>query len=355
MAKNLATETILFVDDEESILNALRRELIDEEYRCLFALSGAQALKIMENEDVSVIVSDMKMPEIDGLRLLKLVKEKYPQTVRIVLSGYTQLPQILVTINQAEVFKFLTKPWGSELKSVILQAIGYHQLQKERDKFEQLLNLKYDETTSILEKIENIILAARNGNRLFAEMGMLAFDLAAEALDTPEKRIAAKKQLSLASSLLLALSQMDFEEYRDIEIGLLCENIKLMLMGEHIPSVDIDAADALPATVKTRYKTLSQFISTVIRELTKAPHDFHVKLKPHFIKSELPRKFELTCTVSPVGGQAVPVNGYEERQAYVEMLNAFASRILSRSGGDFQGVITKDIVILKIAVKDYSK
>lgn len=354
MAKNLAAETILFVDDEESILNALRRELIDEEYRCLFALSGAQALKIMENEDVSVIVSDMKMPEIDGLRLLKLAKEKYPQIVRIVLSGYTQLPQILVTINQAEVFKFLTKPWGSELKSVILQAIGYHQLQEERDKFEQLLNLKYDETTSILEKIENVILAARNGNRLFAEMGMMALEMAAEALDTQEKRIAAKKQLSLASSLLLELSKMDFEEYSDIETGLLCEAIKLMLMGEHVSSVDIEAADTLP-TVKTRYKALSQFINAVIRELTKAPHGFHVELKPHFIESELPRKFELTCMVSPVGGQTVPESDYEEQQAYVDMLNVFAARILSLLGGGFQGMITKGIVILKIAVKDYSK
>ena len=162
MAKSLADDAVLFVDDEESILNALRRELADEDYRCLFALSGNQALNIMQQENVSVIISDMKMLEMDGLRLLKLVKEKYPTTVRVVLSGYTQLPQILVTINQAEIFKFLTKPWGSELKSVIHEAINYHQLQEDRIKIEQLLNLQNNESTDIIKKIKNTILAVRN-------------------------------------------------------------------------------------------------------------------------------------------------------------------------------------------------
>ena len=106
--------SVLFVDDEVNILNALRRGLIDEEYTCYFAISGQQALRIMEAEKIAVIVTDMRMPGMDGLALLKEVAAKWPLTVKIVLSGFTQLQQILATINQVDIFKFITKPWKLE-------------------------------------------------------------------------------------------------------------------------------------------------------------------------------------------------------------------------------------------------
>ena len=99
--------TVLFVDDEPHILNAIRRAITDEAFDGLFAESGAAALKIFEEQEVGVIVTDMRMPVMDGLALLKIVREKYPHTVRIVLSGYTQLSQILGTINHGEIFQFI--------------------------------------------------------------------------------------------------------------------------------------------------------------------------------------------------------------------------------------------------------
>jgi DNA-binding NtrC family response regulator len=74
-------EAVLFVDDEVNILNSLRRGLIDVDYKCFFASSGKEALEIMKENLISVIVTDMRMPEMDGLTLLKEVKEKYPMTV----------------------------------------------------------------------------------------------------------------------------------------------------------------------------------------------------------------------------------------------------------------------------------
>lgn len=86
--------TVLFVDDEIHILSSIRRATMDESFEALFASSGQEALQIFEKKEISVIVTDMRMPGMDGLALLKIVKEKYPQTVRIVLSGYTQLSQV---------------------------------------------------------------------------------------------------------------------------------------------------------------------------------------------------------------------------------------------------------------------
>jgi DNA-binding NtrC family response regulator len=131
----MANRTILFVDDEEKVLKSLQRGLLDEPYNLLFATSGKEALKILESNEVHVIVTDMRMPEMSGLELLRIVKEKYPKIVRLVLSGYTQVTTLLTAINQGEIFKFITKPWRleEEFRSVLQQAIDYYNLRNERD------------------------------------------------------------------------------------------------------------------------------------------------------------------------------------------------------------------------------
>ncbi len=127
--------TILFVDDEVRLLRSIERGLLDEPYHLLFAESGKDALKLLEENEVHIIVTDMRMPEMSGLDLLRIVKEKYPHIVRIVLSGYTQVTTLLTAINQGEIFRFITKPWKmeEEFKSVLRQAVDYHKLQAERD------------------------------------------------------------------------------------------------------------------------------------------------------------------------------------------------------------------------------
>ena len=99
--------TVLFVDDEERILNSLRRSLMDEPYETLFANSGSQALEILEQEHVHVIVSDLCMPEMGGLELLRIVKDGYPHIIRLVLSGNTDRELLLNAINQGEISRFI--------------------------------------------------------------------------------------------------------------------------------------------------------------------------------------------------------------------------------------------------------
>lgn len=128
--------TILFVDDEVRLLRSIERGLLDEPYNLLFAESGKQALELLEANEVHIIVTDMRMPEMSGLDLLRVVKEKYPHIVRIVLSGYTQVTTLLTAINQGEIFRFITKPWKmeEEFKGVLRQAVEYHKFQAQRDR-----------------------------------------------------------------------------------------------------------------------------------------------------------------------------------------------------------------------------
>lgn len=129
-------QTILFVDDETRLLRSIERGMLDEPYRLLFAESGKDALQLLADNEVHVLVTDMRMPEMTGLELLKLVKEQYPRIVRIVLSGYTQVTTLLTAINQGEIFRFITKPWKMEedFKPAIRQAIEQYNREAERDK-----------------------------------------------------------------------------------------------------------------------------------------------------------------------------------------------------------------------------
>jgi CheY-like chemotaxis protein len=106
--------TLLLVDDEDNILTALRRLLRRDGYRILIANGGHAALELLAVEKVDVIVSDQRMPNMTGVDFLRRVKELYPETVRIVLSGYTELQSITDAINEGAIYKFLTKPWEDE-------------------------------------------------------------------------------------------------------------------------------------------------------------------------------------------------------------------------------------------------
>ncbi|MBI3727458.1 MAG: EAL domain-containing protein [Burkholderiales bacterium] len=124
--------TLLLVDDEPNILNALKRLLRRDEYRILTADSGHEGLEILEKNRVDVIISDQRMPIMTGVDFLRNAKKKYPDTVRIILSGYTELQYITDAINEGAIYKFLTKPWDDEqIRANIREAFHYKEMEDE--------------------------------------------------------------------------------------------------------------------------------------------------------------------------------------------------------------------------------
>ncbi|MBC8061313.1 MAG: response regulator [Clostridiaceae bacterium] len=150
---------VLFVDDEVNILNAINRSIIDEEIDPLYATSGEKALLFFNENIISVIVTDMKMPNMSGLELLKRVKEISPNTVRIVLSGYTQLPQILTTVNSVGVFRYVTKPWEDEVEFLpaLRDAISFYNITSESKILKDKLETKNKMYEKGLELNKNLI------------------------------------------------------------------------------------------------------------------------------------------------------------------------------------------------------
>ncbi|NRY63737.1 HDOD domain-containing protein [Clostridium beijerinckii] len=108
------SKSILFVDDEKSILNSIRREFFDSPYDVYIANGGREALDILEKNHIDLIVSDMRMPEMDGYELLKRVKLLYPEVTRLILSGFTDEKTVFKSIYNNLAKLFITKPWKKD-------------------------------------------------------------------------------------------------------------------------------------------------------------------------------------------------------------------------------------------------
>jgi response regulator RpfG family c-di-GMP phosphodiesterase len=150
--------TLLCVDDEKNILNALKRLLRKEEFRILTGNSGQEGLQILAENKVHVVLSDQRMPEMNGTEFLKEVKKRYPDILRIILTGYTDVDSISEAINEGHIYKFFLKPWNDQnLKLEIRQAMEQYGLMQDNRKLHEQIIEQNEELKVINEDLENII------------------------------------------------------------------------------------------------------------------------------------------------------------------------------------------------------
>jgi response regulator RpfG family c-di-GMP phosphodiesterase len=122
---------LLIVDDEPNILRALKRLLRRDGYHITTAVGAMEGLNCLKEQDYGVIISDQRMPEINGTEFFAEVKKTHPNSMRIILSGYTDLKSITDAINQGSIYKFFTKPWNDEqLRFNIKEAFDIYELEE---------------------------------------------------------------------------------------------------------------------------------------------------------------------------------------------------------------------------------
>ncbi|KQV61833.1 diguanylate cyclase [Duganella sp. Root198D2] len=121
--------TLLLLDDEPNVLSSLMRLLRRDGYQILAAHNAQEAFSMLATHEVQVVVSDQRMPDMNGTEFLSRVRKLYPGTVRIILSGYAELESVLGAINRGEIYRFYTKPWDDQaLRDNIREAFRYHAL-----------------------------------------------------------------------------------------------------------------------------------------------------------------------------------------------------------------------------------
>lgn len=165
----MSEKTVLFVDDEEPIVRSLQRALRREPYRILTATSGAQGLEILETQTVQLVVSDQRMPGMTGSEFLKIVSERYPDAVRVILSGYAEAHVIVDAINGGGVYRFLAKPWDdAELKMQIRQCLEHHDLREDNQRLSALTQRQIQDLENLNLRLESAM-ASRTRSLAFAQ------------------------------------------------------------------------------------------------------------------------------------------------------------------------------------------
>lgn len=132
MAENNDKETVIIVDDEEMVLKSLGAFLsLETEYNVQTFLSAQEALKFIESNGANVVISDYLMPEMDGMKFLKHVKELKPEIPRIILTGYADKENAIKGINEVGLYQYLEKPWdNSDLLIILRNALERQRLVK---------------------------------------------------------------------------------------------------------------------------------------------------------------------------------------------------------------------------------
>ncbi len=149
---------ILFVDDEEFVLRAIKRLFMDESYTIFTAKSAEQGLEIIQKEDPQIIVSDYRMPGMNGIDFLRKAFVRSPDAVRIVLSGYADTAIVVQAINEGQIYKLIPKPWNDdELKITISNAVDRYLLHKRNLELTQALIERNEELIRVNRELKQLL------------------------------------------------------------------------------------------------------------------------------------------------------------------------------------------------------
>ncbi|KSC70008.1 two-component system response regulator [Pseudomonas aeruginosa] len=169
--------SVLLVDDEPLILSSLRRLLRNQPYDLLLAESGEQALQLLESRPVDLVVSDARMPNMDGAALLAEIHRRSPETIRILLTGHADLPTIAKAINEGRIHHYLSKPWNDdELLLTLRQSLEYLHSERERRRLERLTQEQNDRLQQLNATLEKRVQARTAELQQTADMLDLAYE-----------------------------------------------------------------------------------------------------------------------------------------------------------------------------------
>ncbi|MFZ3045588.1 MAG: response regulator [Desulfatirhabdiaceae bacterium] len=150
--------TVLCVDDEPNVLNALRRLFRKENFHLLTTSNGPDAIQILSRHPVNLIITDHRMPAMSGVDLLAEVRNRFPDVMRIILTGYTEVDMIADSINKGNIYKFILKPWDDQhLVLEIRQALDQHRLMATNKKLHEEIIRQNAALKQMNDQLEHLV------------------------------------------------------------------------------------------------------------------------------------------------------------------------------------------------------
>ena len=150
-----AASTILCVDDEPSILSALRRLFRAKGFQVRVAEGGQAGLDVLASEPIDLVISDMRMPEMDGVMFLEQVRQRWPDTMRLLLTGYADITSIMGAINRGEIYRYIAKPWDdNDIILIVRSALQQRAMEQEQRRLQALIKAQNEELKVLNTSLE---------------------------------------------------------------------------------------------------------------------------------------------------------------------------------------------------------
>lgn len=237
---NTSRPRILLVDDEKSILDSLYRFCRQRKWEAFRADGGAEALEFLEKETVDIIVSDMRMPNMDGAEFLSKAHVKYPQTVRILLTGYADMEAVITAVNEAKIYNYLNKPWDDNmLESVITSALEYKKNEDERIRLtRELAELNESLENKVKERTNELELAvnkAQESTRKITNNFRESLALITSLIEMQDGSASNYTNMIANASITIARAlELSPKEIEQVRIAALLHNIGKLSLPESI-------------------------------------------------------------------------------------------------------------------------
>lgn len=171
----------LVVDDEPDILDSIQR-LFRKQYTVFTAQTVDEAMELLDTESIQVVMTDQRMPRTSGVHFLANLRERHPDIVRVLLTGYSNIDHVVDAINEGHVYRYISKPWNpAELRLFVAQAFDHYESRRERE-------LLVEELREINEKLEdrNIALSRANEElKMLDRMKTVFMEVVSHELNTP--------------------------------------------------------------------------------------------------------------------------------------------------------------------------
>lgn len=258
------TVAVLCVDDEPNILSALKRTLRGDGLRILTAGSGREALEILVSEPVDIVISDMRMPGMDGAELLEQVHARWPASIRLLLTGHADTSAAVAAINRGRIFRYLTKPWDdAELRATVRQGLDIRHLEGERQRLETLAarqNLELRDANEQLEqRVQERTEALSRANDTLKRNYLTGIKVFSGLIELRGGRLAGhgRRVADMARRLSQAMGCPD-EESQQIFVAALLHDIGLIGLGDTILAKPAARCDAAETTQLQRHAEIGE-------------------------------------------------------------------------------------------------
>jgi len=206
---------LLIVDDEPNIIKSIKRSLNSEEMEILSATCGQEAMAVITSKHVGVVLSDQKMPEMDGVSLLSKVRDYDPDIVRLLLTGYASVDSAMDAIKRSQIFEYLTKPWDPDaLKGTLHRAFKHHFLIKENHRLQSLTIEQNNQLRHMNDALDRRVKQRTRQLAGAVREGILMLALAAESRDkVTGDHIQRIQELTRQTCLELGMSETESEQF----------------------------------------------------------------------------------------------------------------------------------------------